>query len=223
MRLPVENFAKDIAPADAGGRLDAPAFHRNKDALCAAMAEIFVGRSGDVLEIGSGTGQHGVVLAGAMPDLNFWPTDPVAEHLVSIEAWRCSADLPNLRAPARLDVTTPGWATSAGEVADGSLVGMFAVNVIHIAPWPVAEAIVAGAARFLASDGHLIFYGPYTRNGVHTAPSNAEFDAALKARNPVYGVRDLSDLEACAAASGITLDREIEMPANNLLLVFNRT
>ena len=222
MRKLVENFAKDIAPADSAGRLDAPAFHRNKDALAATLCDLLGSRSGDVIEIGSGTGQHAAVFAGALPNLRYWPSDPITEHLVSIEAWRAATGHANLMPASRLDSLDPDWLIDGREIELGTLTAIIAINVIHVAPWSVAEAILANASRYLTADGLMIFYGPYRKNGAHTANSNAEFDASLKARNPAYGVRDLEAVIMTAKNCGLALSREIEMPANNLTLVFER-
>lgn len=221
MRIPVENFAKDIAPADADGKLDAPAFHRNKDAIAARLGEILAGRSGLVLEIGSGTGQHAATFASAFPHLEFQPTDPVAEHVASIAAWGKDSGLANLREPAQLDALAAPWTLPSSALPRDGLTAVLAINVIHIAPWPVAEGILAGAARHLAADGLMIFYGPYKKDG-QTAASNVAFDQALRAKNPQFGVRELGDLVASAEAAGLALRQEHEMPANNLTLVFAR-
>lgn len=218
----VENFARDLAPAGADRRLEAPAFHRNKDALTAVMMRLFAGRRGDVLEIGSGTGQHAVTFGAALPELTYWPTDPVAEHVLSIDAWRKAAGVENVRPGTRLDCLGPDWTPGGQALAARSLAAVIAINVIHIAPWAVAEAIFAGAAKYLARDGLLIFYGPFKKDGEHTAESNARFDAALRERNPAYGVRDLGELRECASRAGLTFIEEIKMPADNLSIVFGR-
>jgi SAM-dependent methyltransferase len=218
----VENFSRDIGPADTDGRLEAPAYHRNKAPLTAVLMRLFAGRRGDVLEIGSGTGQHAVTFGAALPELTYWPTDPVAEHVASIDAWRKAAGVENVRPGTRLDCLDPDWTPGGRALAARSLAAVIAINVIHIAPWAVAEAILAGAAKYLAPDGLLIFYGPFKKDGEHTAESNARFDAALRERNPAYGVRDLGELREAASRAGMTFVEEIQMPANNLTVVFGR-
>ena len=220
MRKPVENFARDIGPADTAGRLDAPAFHRNKDALAAEVSRLLASRRGDLLEIGSGTGQHAVTFAAELPDITYWPSDPIDEHVASIDAWRTASGLQNVMPATRLDCCQASWTLGDRELAEKSLEAMIAINVIHIAPWAVAEAIVDGAAKYLKPGGFMIFYGPYKKNGKHTSEGNVAFDESLRARNPAYGVRDLQDLIACAAGKGLTFKSEIQMPANNLTVVF---
>jgi SAM-dependent methyltransferase len=217
----VVEFGRDSAPAEADGRLDAPAFHRNHAPIWAVLCGFLAGKRGDVLELGSGTGQHVIEYAKHMPDITWWPTDLNDSHLKSIAAWRAHAGLPNIRAPARLDLCDPepAW-REYGLPSD--LLATFCANVIHIAPWAVAEGLFALAARRLTSDGRLFLYGPFMRNGDHTAPSNAEFDATLRARNPEWGVRDTRDLDGLAAANGLRRIDMVAMPANNFILVFER-
>ena len=156
------------------------------------------------------------------PQLTWWPSDIYPSHLASIEAWRRHAGLANLRAPQRIDLSDPAWVWTADGQAGGVLAAMLCINVLHIAPWRVAQNLIAGAGRYLAADGRLFVYGPFMRAGQHTAPSNAEFDASLRAKNPEWGVRDLDDLEALAQDAGLTLAETVPMPANNLVLAFAR-
>jgi hypothetical protein len=206
------------------GRLDAPAFHRNHRAIWAVMQPFLAGKSGDVIEAGSGTGQHVVDFAGRSPKITWWPSDLNEQHLKSISAWRAHAGLPNIRPPLRIDLSDSAWCP---EMHDGSgpgeLLAVFCANVIHIAPWRVAEGLFAGAGRYLRVDGRLFLYGPFKRDGKHTAVSNAVFDTSLRDRNPEWGVRDIADLERLAANAGLALIDIAEMPANNLTLVFERS
>ncbi|MGF1501068.1 MAG: DUF938 domain-containing protein [Paracoccaceae bacterium] len=197
------------------GRLSAPAAERNTAPIRAALGRILAGRTGLMLEIGSGTGQHAVDWAVAFPALDWQPSDPNPEHLASIAAWRDHAGQTNLRAPLALDVTA-AWPDLP------PLAGVITLNVIHIAPWPVAEAILAGAGRSVATGGVLVFYGPFRRNGAHTAPSNAAFDDTLRSRDPAWGIRDLETVAERAAAAGFGPADITEMPANNLLVAFTR-
>jgi len=219
----VVEFGKDGRRAEPDGRLDAAAFHRNHEPIWAVLARLLEGRSGDVLEAGSGTGQHVVHFASQRRDLRWWPSDLNANHLTSIAAWRTHAKLPNIRAPQRIDLSDPGWVT-AFRAAGGPerLAAIFCANVIHIAPWSVAQGLFAGAAQALQPDGLLVLYGPFKRDGRHTAVSNAVFDTSLREGNPEWGVRDIADLEALAARNGLALRESIDMPANNLILVFAR-
>jgi SAM-dependent methyltransferase len=220
----VMEFGKDGRPVEADGRLDAAAFHRNHAPIWAVLQKFLIGKSGDVVEAGSGTGQHVVHFATHTPDITWWPSDLNERHLTSIEAWRTHAGLPNIRAPLRVDLTDPAWCP---EMRDGSgpseLLAVFCANVIHIAPWRVAEGLFAGAARYLRSDGRLFLYGPFKREGKHTALSNAVFDTSLREQDAEWGVRDIADLERLAAGLGLTLIETVQMPANNLILAFERS
>jgi Protein of unknown function (DUF938) len=220
----VVEFGKDGRPVEPDGRLDAPAFHRNHQAIRAVLQRFLAGKSGDVVEAGSGTGQHVVDFARHIPEITWWPSDLNEQHLNSITAWRAHAGLANIRPPLRSDLSDPAWCP---QMHDGSgpkkLLAVFCANVIHIAPWRVAEGLFAGAGHYLRADGRLFLYGPFTRGGKHTAISNAVFDTSLRDRNPEWGVRDIGDLERLAADAGLALIEIAEMPANNLTLVFARS
>jgi hypothetical protein len=143
--------------------------------------------------------------------------------LRSIEAWRTQSGLPNIRPPLQIDLADPNWSPAMRDgTGPGPLCAVFCANVIHISPWNVAQGLFAGAAAYLRPDGHLVLYGPFKRDGRHTAPSNAAFDASLRASNPEWGVRDLAQVEALAQNVGLIMSNSIEMPANNLVLVFTR-
>jgi hypothetical protein len=219
----VVEFGKDGRPVEPDGRLDAPAFHRNHRAIRAVLQKYLAGKSGDVIEAGSGTGQHVVDFARHLPEVVWWPSDLNEQHLKSVSAWRAHAGLPNVRPPLRIDLSDPAWCS---EMHDGSgptnLLAVFSANVIHIAPWRVAEGLFAGAGRYLGANGLLFLYGPFKRDGKHTAISNAVFDTSLRERDPEWGVRDIEDLERLAASVGLALIEVAEMPANNLTLVFER-
>jgi SAM-dependent methyltransferase len=216
----VVEFGDDGRSAD--GRLDAPAFHRNHAPIWSVIAPFVQECPGDVLEVGSGTGQHIVEFARKAPDIIWWPSDTNAKHLASIAAWRAHAGLPNLRAPLPIDLGEPGWdANAAGieTVVGRGLLAMVCINVLHIAPWRVTENLLAGAGRRLRPDGRLFVYGPFRRDGAHTAPSNAAFDASLRAQNTEWGVRDMGDIAAAAAGCGLRVAEIVPMPANNFVLV----
>ena len=216
-------FGKTGTPPAPDGRLDGAAFHRNHDAIWSALSSFLLGRTGDVLEVGSGTGQHSAEFARLAPNLTWWPSDIYPSHLASIEAWRRHAGLANLCAPQRIDLTDPAWSWTADGQAGAALSAMLCINVLHIAPWRVAQNLIAGAGRLLRDGGQLFVYGPFMRDGQHTAPSNAAFDASLRAENPDWGVRDLADLNALAQEAGLTLAEIVPMPANNLVLAFARS
>jgi hypothetical protein len=220
----VVEFGKDGGKIEPDGRLDAAAYHRNHQAIRNVLRGFLAGRSGDAVEAGSGTGQHVVDFARDFPEITWWPSDLNEQHLKSIAAWRAHARLSNIRAPLAIDLSDPTW---CAEMRDGSgpgaLLAVFCANVIHIAPWRVAEGLFAGAGRYLRVDGRLLLYGPFKRDGRHTAVSNAVFDSSLRENNPEWGVRDIADLERLADNFGLALGETVEMPANNLILMFERS
>jgi SAM-dependent methyltransferase len=219
----VVEFGKDGSPVEPDGRLDAAAFHRNHQPIQKVLERFLRGQAGDVLEAGSGTGQHVVAFARQHPQIVFWPSDFNEQHLASIEAWRAHAQLGNVRAPLRIDLSDPAWCAAMSDGSGpGPLLAVFCANVVHIAPWRVAEGLFAGAARYLRPDGRLILYGPFKRDGRHTALSNAVFDTSLRNANAEWGVRDLGDLQRLAEGVGLTLAEIVEMPANNLIVAFER-
>jgi SAM-dependent methyltransferase len=219
----VVEFGKDGRRVEADGRLDAAAFHRNHQPIWAVLEKFLGQKSGAVLEVGSGTGQHVVFFARQSPGVVWWPSDFNDAHLKSIAAWRAHAQLDNVSAPLRIDLSDPAWCPEmSGADGPGPLLAVFCANVIHIAPWRVAEGLFAGSARYLRADGRLLLYGPFKRDGKHTAPSNAIFDASLREANAEWGVRDIAEVETLAAGVGLRLRESVEMPANNLVLVFER-
>lgn len=171
--------------------------------------------SGLVVEIASGSGEHAAFFAKALPGLSWQPTDIDASAFPSIAAHRAAAGAPNLLAPLRLDTTAEPW-----PVAQAAAVACN--NMIHISPWAATEGLMRGASRVLHSGGILFLYGPYKIDGRHTAPSNEEFDASLRARNAEWGIRDLGDVTALAVRHGFALVETVAMPANNLSVVFRR-
>jgi SAM-dependent methyltransferase len=171
--------------------------------------------TGVVLEIASGTAQHIVHFARALPALTWQPTDADDELRAAAEQRILAAGLGNVRAPLRLDVLAPRWPLAAAD-------GVICINMIHISPWSATEALMAGAARLLRPGAPVFLYGPYRRDGRHTAPSNEAFDESLRARNPDWGVRDLGDVERCAEGHGFGLVEVTSMPANNLTVAFER-
>ncbi len=220
----VVEFGKDGRRVEPDGRLDAAAFHRNHQAIWAVLEKFLAGKSGDVLEAGSGTGQHVVHFAGHTPEIIWWPSDYNEQHLKSIAAWRAHAQLANIRPPLRIDLSDPAWCPELNDGSGpGKLLAVFCANVIHIAPWRVAEGLFEGAGRYLRADGRLYLYGPFKRDGKHTAISNAVFDTSLRERDAEWGVRDVADVADLADAAGLALLEAVPMPANNLILVFGRS
>lgn len=215
----VVEFGQGGTPPAVQGRLDAPAFHRNHEPIWQAIGPALAQARGAVLETGSGTGQHAVTYAAHTPDLTWYPSDIYDSYLASIAAWRADAGLPNIAKPQRIDLSNPDWSWSPG----GELTAMLCINVLHISPWAISQNLIAGAARFLAGDGLLFVYGPFTRDGRHTALSNEAFDASLRAQNPEWGVRDIGDLAALAAKHRLDLAAATPMPSNNFVLTFVRS
>ena len=201
---------------DEDKRRHAPATLRNRDAILAALGRHLPAR-GAVLEVASGTGEHAAHFAAALPHLVFRPSDHDPGARASIDAWAAGARLPNLRAALALDVCAPDWERAA-RGADAVL----CVNMVHIAPWAATVGLMRGAAALLPAGGALCLYGPFRRDGRHTAPSNEAFDADLRASDPAWGVRDLEAVADEAAARGFAAPVVEEMPANNLFVAFRR-
>lgn len=219
----VVEFGKDGGSRETDGRLDAPTFHRNHHAICDVLRRYLAGKSGDAVEVGSGTGQHAVEFARQFPNVTWWPSDLNDNHLASIEAWRLNSELPNVGRPRRIDVSDHEWCDAMrSDGGPAELLAVFCANVIHIAPWRVAEGLVAGAGRYLRKGGMLFLYGPFSRGGRHTAPSNEAFDKSLREHDSEWGVRDVEAVSKLAARAGLSLIDIADMPANNLTLVFER-
>jgi SAM-dependent methyltransferase len=172
--------------------------------------------AGEVLEIASGSGEHAVWFAAALPGIRWRPSDPDPTARASIDAWRAAAGLANLQPPAALD------AADAASWPGGTVDAVVCINMLHISPWTAAQGLMAGAGRGLPTGGRLILYGPFREADVVTAPGNLAFDADLKARNPAWGLRDLAAVIALAAEHRLERLARIAMPANNLSLVFQK-
>jgi SAM-dependent methyltransferase len=197
------------------GRGFAAAADRNQGSILAVLERVLP-QTGLVLEIGSGTGQHVVHFARALPALTWQPSDPDPELRESVRSWTAKAALPNVLEPVDLDVCKSPWPVSRADA-------VLSINMIHVAPWPAAtEGLIAGATEALPAGGVLFLYGPYRRFGGHTAPSNEAFDAALRANNPGWGVRDLEAVTELAGGAGFELGELIGMPANNFSVVFRK-
>lgn len=192
----------------------APAAERNRDPILGVLQDVLP-PAGRVLELASGTGQHAVHFATALPGIQWQPSDTDEESLAGIEAWRKDADAPNLAAPVRIDVHERPWPVSPCDA-------IVCINMIHIAPWSATLALLEGAAEVLRPGGILFLYGPYRIGGQHTAPSNEAFDAQLRARDSSWGVRDLEAVVERAADRGLQFERRVAMPANNFSLVLRR-
>lgn len=192
----------------------APATQRNRNAIADVLAPLLP-EAGTMLEIASGTGEHLVHFAAHFPHLTWQPSDYDAAGLASIAAWSAEAALPNIAPPIQIDASAAEWPVASADA-------VLCINMIHIAPWGAAQGLMAGAARLLPKEGLLYLYGPYREANVPTAPSNEDFDVSLKSRNADWGLRSVEDVAALAEMNGLALEARIEMPANNLSLVFRR-
>jgi cyclopropane fatty-acyl-phospholipid synthase-like methyltransferase len=191
----------------------APACERNREPILAVLRDRFAD-SRNVLEVGSGTGQHAVHFAAAMPWLS-WQCSDRAEHLPGIRLWLDEAGLPNTPVPIELEV--------GGAWPGGRFDAVFSANTLHIMGWPEVVQFFDGIGAVLDAGGVLAVYGPFNYGGEYTSDSNREFDAWLKARDPRSGIRDFEAIDALARAIGLTLVEDVAMPANNRTLVWRRT
>jgi SAM-dependent methyltransferase len=191
-----------------------PAAERNKRPILEVLRAALPG-AGTVLEVASGTGQHVMHFAAALPGLAWQPSERDPARLGAIAERLARTPLPNVRAPIALDVFDDPW-----PLAD-CVAAVIAINLIHIAPWAATAALCRGARRQLgAGGGILVLYGPFKERGMHTAPSNAAFDESLRVDDPAWGVRDLDEVAAVAAGAGFAAPRLVRMPANNLTVTF---
>ena len=197
---------------------NAPSCERNRDPILSVLQRHFAALR-DVLEIGSGTGQHAVYFAGAMPWLR-WQCSDRAEHLPGIAAWLEHASLPNTPPATELDVASGAWPRS--NTHDGRFDAAFSANTLHIMGWPQVQAFFAGLDGALGDDATLVVYGPFNYGGQYTSDSNRDFDGWLKARDPQSAIRDFEAVDALAEGIGLRLAEDIAMPANNRCLVWQR-
>jgi hypothetical protein len=193
-------------------RRHAPATLRNREAILHVLRAALPAR-GLVLELASGSGEHIAFFARNLPRLDWQPSDPDGAARRSIAAW--AEGVANVRPPIAIDAAAADWPIAAADA-------MLCINMVHISPWSATEGLVAGASRLLSAGGLLYLYGPFSREGRHSAASNAAFDADLRARDPAWGVRDLEAVAALADAHTLGLERVIEMPANNLSVLLRR-
>lgn len=197
-----------------GARRSAPAALRNREPIAEILRD-WLPEQGVVLELASGTGEHVVHFAELFPRLQWQPSDIHPDALASITAWRKEAALPNIREALTIDAALPNWPIDRADA-------MLSINMVHISPWTSALGLLDGAARLLSKGAPLILYGPWVQAGVSTAPSNLEFDADLKRRNPDWGLRSVEELAAAASVRGLVLKATRAMPANNLMLLLER-
>jgi len=198
----------------ANGKWSTPSAERNKEPILGVLARVLP-RRGQVLEIASGTGQHVVHFAKALPGLTWQPSDPDPELRESIVLRLREEQRPNVNLPIDLDVARLPWPLQTADA-------VVAINMIHVAPWSATPALFEGARALLSAGQVLFLYGPYRRLGHHTSESNARFDLDLRAQDPEWGLRDLEAVSDVAAGAGFMLAETVEMPANNFSLVFKR-
>ena len=192
----------------------APATLRNRDFIVGVLRDVLPTK-GVILEIASGSGEHVVHFARNFPSLVFQPSDREPDALQSVAAWLKAMGVTNVRAPMVLDVSQSPWPIASAD-------GIICINMVHISPWESALGLVRGAAAILPPTAPLYLYGPYKREGFATASSNQAFDRSLRDRDPTWGLRDLEAVAAAAQSVGFSIPTIIEMPANNLSVVFRR-
>jgi len=192
----------------------APAALRNRDFIVGVLRDVLPTK-GVILEIASGSGEHVVHFARNFPSLVFQPSDREPDALQSIAAWVKASRVTNARAPMVLEVSQSPWPIASAD-------GIICINMVHISPWESALGLVRGAAAILPLTAPLYLYGPYKREGFATASSNQAFDRSLRDRDPTWGLRDLEAVAAAAQSVGFSIPTIIEMPANNLSVVFRR-
>ena len=191
----------------------APACERNKGPILEVLRRVFADAA-DVIEIGSGTGQHAVAFAAGLPHL-VWRTSDLPDSHASIDAWIDDAGLDNVERPLALDVVRRPWPLASAD-------GAFSANTAHYMHWPEVEAMFGGAAELLSPGGRFALYGPFACDGRHTSASNAAFDRLLRAHDSRFGVRDIRDLERIAADGAMALEEDVAMPSNNRILVWRK-
>jgi hypothetical protein len=200
-----------VFEAGAEVKRHAPATERNRDVIAQTLACVLP-TEGLVLEVASGTGEHVVHFAKMFPALTWQPSDPDPIALTSINAWRADSNVPNVR-PAMLLDASADWPIAQADA-------VVCINMTHISPWAATVGLLRNAARLLPQSAVLFIYGPYNQRDVPLADSNAAFDAALRQQNALWGLRFVEDIAAEAHVSGLHLDSVIDMPANNLSLIF---
>jgi hypothetical protein len=217
MRMTIDSSTPQpwlASEAGADVRKYAPATQRNRDAIVAVLTEVLP-REGLVLELASGSGEHAVHFASVFPGLTWRPSDPDPHALASIDAWRIHEGVGNVLPPLQIDAAASGWPIDEADA-------VLCINMIHISPWSATQGLLAGASRLLRPGQPLYVYGPFIQAGVALAPSNAAFDASLRERDPAWGLRSVEDVAALAREHGFGAPGIVEMPANNLSLIFRR-
>lgn len=211
--------ALEVREEEGDGRRYSPSAARNREPIRDVLP-LLISAPARVLEIASGTGEHGAFLTSSLPGIDWTYSDIDPESLVSQAAWQALDTTGRLHGPLTIDASSDDWRSAE---IPGGWDAIFSANMVHIAPWRAATGLIRGAGRLLKPGGQLILYGPFARNGA-IAPSNAAFDESLKARNTDWGVRDLDrDIEPLAEVAGLALHSVTEMPANNLTVSFRKS
>ncbi|MDJ0846463.1 DUF938 domain-containing protein [Crocosphaera sp.] len=196
----------------------APATQRNREPILEVLLRVLPS-SGNILELASGTGEHSLFFAPAFSPRLWIPSDPNPIARDSIEAWRQESLIDNIQSPLNINVEDDRWVIETEKLNITTIIN---INMIHISPWNACLGLMEGAKRILPSGGILYLYGPYKQEGKHTAPSNKSFDQSLRSQNPEWGVRNLEDVVKVAEDKGFILQEKIEMPANNLSVIFKK-
>lgn len=204
-------FTDKPTPSD---QKHAPATMRNRDAIVAGLREVLP-QTGTILEVASGTGEHAVYFGQKFPNLTFQPSDPDPECCRSIAAWTAREEVENVRAPLQLDALAGKWDINQPAA-------ILCINMIHIAPWEASIGLFNHAMELLAPGAPLYLYGPYFREGIEPAQGNLDFERSLKSRNLQWGIRDVADIDALAEKTGFNRESLIEMPANNISLIYRK-
>ncbi len=199
----------------------APATQRNREPILEVLLQVLP-PSGTILEVASGTGEHAVFFAPRLQPRRWLPSDANPGRLASIDTWVKEFKIENLSTPIEIDVSSSIWAVEDSTLLNKPITAIVNINMIHISPWAACLGLMAGAGRILPPGGILYMYGPYKQDGKHTAPSNEAFDASLRMQNPEWGVRDLDEVVAAALSQQLFLLKTVQMPANNLSVVFQR-
>ncbi|VWX58716.1 DUF938 domain-containing protein [Sphingorhabdus sp. 109] len=203
-----------VAESTPDEQKHAPATLRNRDAIVAVLRDILPER-GLILEIASGTGEHAVYFGRAFPGLTFQPSDPDPACCQSITAWTEREGSSNILPPLQLDAQAPQWDVQ-------NVAAILCINMVHISPWESSIGLFDKAGKLLAPGAPFYLYGPYLRDDIETAPGNLAFERSLKSRNLRWGLRDVADMDALAARNGFTRESLVEMPANNISLVYRK-
>ncbi len=196
----------------------APATQRNREHILEVLLKVLPS-SGNILEIASGTGEHSLFFAPAFRPRQWIPSDPNPTARNSIEAWRQDSSINNIQSPLNINAANSNWGI---EEKEHNITTIVNINMIHISPWSACLGLMEGAKRILPSKGILYLYGPYKQGGKHTAPSNESFDQSLRSQNLEWGVKNLEDVIKVAEERGLLFQEKVEMPANNLSVIFEK-